>query len=282
MEEFLCKLCGAVSFRRLAKERRGHNEYNVFLCEACGVIQAVGDLDAVSPDYINLTNDSISENRVWCQSKHKERAFRQWWELVRSFGRQQKPRVLDVGCGTGGFLAFASERGADVYGFDASNAQAEYARANFENVRSATSYDEYCEKLSRQPLTFDHITLWDVLEHVREPFDLLRDLRGALEPNGLLFVSVPSGPAMLWKQRGYEILGKKFSYDPWEHVFYYSLPALVRYLNQLDYEVVSSGAVACYERPPTVAEIVRRITFSILRVFPHLCPQIYVLARKRA
>jgi SAM-dependent methyltransferase len=50
-------------------------------------------------------------------------------EAIRRVGIAAGQRVLDVGCGTGVFLRAAAERGAEVFGLDASEALLELARA---------------------------------------------------------------------------------------------------------------------------------------------------------
>ncbi len=50
-------------------------------------------------------------------------------EAIRRVGISQGQRVLEVGCGTGVFLQAAADRGAEVYGLDASEALLELACA---------------------------------------------------------------------------------------------------------------------------------------------------------
>jgi SAM-dependent methyltransferase len=50
-------------------------------------------------------------------------------EAIRRAGISAGQRVLEVGCGTGVFLRAAADRGAEVYGLDASEALLELARA---------------------------------------------------------------------------------------------------------------------------------------------------------
>jgi SAM-dependent methyltransferase len=50
-------------------------------------------------------------------------------EAIRRLGVTPGQRVLDIGCGTGVFLRAASDRGAEVFGLDASEALLEIARS---------------------------------------------------------------------------------------------------------------------------------------------------------
>ena len=49
-------------------------------------------------------------------------------EAIRRVGIARGQRVLDVGCGSGVFLRLAADRGAEVWGLDASEALLEVAR----------------------------------------------------------------------------------------------------------------------------------------------------------
>jgi SAM-dependent methyltransferase len=240
--------------------------------------------DKVSPSYVDLSQENIDPNRLWCQSTHKFPAFQQWWATCQQLLLQGKGpwSLLDIGCGTGGFLRYAQAQGLGVYGFDASQAQVEYARKDLANVRPATSIPEFLASLDNPGMKFDIVTLWDVLEHIRKPLEFLSSVREILKPGSLLFISVPNGRAMLWKRKIYRLIGQNHDYDwvPWEHVFYYSLNSLVDYLQRSSFEVIQSGAVKCYPRPWSLFELLRRLGFCVFSVLPSQSPQIYAFARK--
>jgi cyclopropane fatty-acyl-phospholipid synthase-like methyltransferase len=185
--------------------------------------------------------------------------------------------LLDIGCGTGGFLAFARDAGYEVFGFDASLAQVQEAASHFPTVRCATSTDAYLDLLGQPKRRFDVVTLWDVLEHIREPGVFLDNLRKVLAPGGVVFASVPNGRAMLWKKHIYRALGRSIedAWIPWEHVFYYSPRSLDVLASSVGMQVTKWGAVPCYPRPLSTFEVLRRAGFLALRLVPGYAPQIY-------
>src|SRR3989304_2201137 len=78
-------------------------------------------------------------------------------------------KLLDVGCGTGGFLCFVDEKvNYQFFGFDSSQTQINYAQKRFSMVRCAITIEEYIKKIGLPDLKFDLITMWDVLEHIRQ------------------------------------------------------------------------------------------------------------------
>jgi len=185
--------------------------------------------------------------------------------------------LLDVGCGTGGFLAFISEFFA-VYGFDASAAQAEYARKIFPEVRRAASATEYVALLGCPEIKFDVITLWDVLEHIRRPIEFMNDLVAYLDSSGLIYISTPNANTMVIKSTLARFYWPGFDWAPQEHVAYYS-PSTLRFLfAKLGLRVLRIGSTAVYPRPFSAFEVFRRMGFAVTAWFPKWAPQIYAFA----
>ncbi|MBF0399296.1 MAG: class I SAM-dependent methyltransferase [Magnetococcales bacterium] len=275
-----CRLCGGTEAVLFSKEQRDHRPFTLVHCRTCQVIQTLEQYEAVSPDYLTLADGSIDQHRLWCQADHKEPAFRQWQRITQPRWPDGPRHLLDVGCGTGGFLAYAARQGWQVFGFDASSAQADHARQRFPQVRHATSCQAYLAQLSAAAPPFAMITLWDVFEHIRAPQTFLQALSATLSTNGLLFLSIPNGKALHWKRWLYRMTGKPLSLDPWEHVFYYSGQALQRWLPEWGFQVETIGSMVCYPRPLSLFELVRRTGFALLNRTPSLAPQIYCLARK--
>ena len=252
-------------------------------CRACEVLQTVDHHEDVSPDYVHLKKENIDGDRLWCQGDHKRQAFKRWATQVEFLKNHsvERLRLLDIGCGTGGFLKYAQGLGMETFGFDASRAQVEYAKKEFPNVRCAYIPSEYIRVLGMTGLRFDVVTMWDVLEHVRNPLEFLRDVHDILRPGGLFFASIPNGKAMLWKRRIQSLLGvcRDPDWAPWEHVFYYTMKSLNDYVRMAGFQVLKSGAVACYPRPLSIFEVVRRFAFLCLRTVPSHAPQIYMWAQ---
>jgi 2-polyprenyl-3-methyl-5-hydroxy-6-metoxy-1,4-benzoquinol methylase len=101
--------------------------------------------------------------------------------------------MLDVGCGTGLFLATARRRGWRVTGIDANAEATAWAREHF-GLEVRTGEFSAFETNGRG---FDAITMWDIIEHSRDPLGLLMAARRALAPGGMLALSTPNRRSML-------------------------------------------------------------------------------------
>ncbi len=112
--------------------------------------------------------------------------------------------LLDIGCGEGFFLSMAARSGYSVKGVDLSSDAAEYARKTFRVDVEASSLEE----MQFAENSFDVATLWQVLEHVPYPLELLKEVNRILRPRGLLIVSTPDfegAPARVLGTRWWDI-----------------------------------------------------------------------------
>jgi methionine biosynthesis protein MetW len=99
-------------------------------------------------------------------------------------------RVLDVGCASGALGATLRERdGVEVVGIEGDPAYAADARRQLDQVVEADldAFDDW-ESLGR----FDCVIAADVLEHLRDPWTVLRSAAGLLDRDGAAVVSLPN------------------------------------------------------------------------------------------
>lgn len=115
-------------------------------------------------------------------------------------------KVLDIGCGTGELAYLIAKKGAkNVVAVDYSTEAIVIAKQAYQhkNLR----YE--CVDVSLIKDTFDVITLVGVLEHIDEPFVLLKRLKTLLKPKGSIIVTCPN-----WSNpRGYILLALKYFFD---------------------------------------------------------------------
>jgi len=101
--------------------------------------------------------------------------------LRHLFPGQASGRLLDVGCGDGTFLLAAQRDSWQVTGTELNPS---LARSHGLEVH------ESLQQLPTEP-SFDCITFWHVLEHLRDPAASLREAASRLKPSGCLVVAVP-------------------------------------------------------------------------------------------
>ncbi len=96
-------------------------------------------------------------------------------------------RLLDVGCGNGGFLMLAKQAGWQVEGLDFDVGAVQAARS-----RGLEVHHGGIEVLEGRSACYDVITLCHVIEHVRDPIANLSRLHALLKPGGLLWLDTPN------------------------------------------------------------------------------------------
>ena len=92
-------------------------------------------------------------------------------------------RVLDIGCGTGELAAILTARGYEVTGIE----RVPPANATFPVILADIE-----SGLPSLKGAFDYVLCGDVLEHLRDPARLLREIHAILTPNGRLIASLPN------------------------------------------------------------------------------------------
>jgi 2-polyprenyl-3-methyl-5-hydroxy-6-metoxy-1,4-benzoquinol methylase len=99
--------------------------------------------------------------------------------------------ILDVGCSSGGLASALLANGSKVCGIDVDETAVVRAR---ERGVDATVFDLESGSISKlyAGTRFDCIIFGDVLEHLVDPGKVLADVRGLLESDGYVVISVPN------------------------------------------------------------------------------------------
>ena len=87
-------------------------------------------------------------------------------------------------------MSHANALGFDTYGVELHRIESEYAIQHGCKILGETIDD------IPNDLSFDVITLWDVLEHIPNPVEHLIALKQLLRPGGILFFQVPSSDSL--------------------------------------------------------------------------------------
>jgi len=145
-----------------------------------------------------------------------------------------KGTMVDVGAATGFFLKLAVERGWNGVGIEPSAYASEVGRAKGLDVRTGIFTSE-----TMPPSSVDVMTLWDVLEHVPDPKDLVNSVYQALRPGGVAAINTPDSGSLLARA-----LGPKWHLVvPPEHLFLLNMRSLRMMLADGRFEILFEGRI---------------------------------------
>lgn len=290
LEERVCPACGGLS-RTRSLSREG--EYELVRCTDCRMLythraqsiagkilhydrlarERVDSTSALSPAHYGLAN------QIKCVGLY-ERVLRYIVDTIPAGGIN----FVDVGCAGGLFLLAAQSIDGYHCGvpprFNVRGISID-PRERVETERSVGCPvlfpDEAADKWAGWA---DVVTLMNVLEHVSDPFGLLRQLRRILKPRGLLLIDVPNNAVV--SLRG-SLFGRWPELDLGEHINHFVPSTLDRLLARAGfspegrlwgmYKGVESLAIAPGMRMAArwfVSSAVMLATMHRVQVFAHM------------
>lgn len=131
-------------------------------------------------------------------------------------------KLLDVGCALGGFMSVARENGFQVEGLEVSQYAAEYA----ERELGVKVYKTDLPAAQLPSQSYDVVTMWDVIEHLRDLDGTLAEVSRILKPGGWFFVATGDIGSRYARMVG----GRWHLLTPPLHLFYFTQPSLRKVL----------------------------------------------------
>lgn len=125
-------------------------------------------------------------------------------------------RLLEIGCGNGEFLASMKALGWDVYGCDIDKTKVNHICNSL-----GLHHKVFCGDVTDQKFPseyFDAVVMWHVIEHLYDPFKILRHVHKLLSADGKIVIGTPNVDGIEAKMFGRWWMG----YDVPRHVILFS------------------------------------------------------------
>jgi SAM-dependent methyltransferase len=231
MEKTNCVICSPGSEAEIfLQAHSGGHLFSYLRCQQCGLV-------FLSPRPNGNEILRFYEPGYYGENTQK---FRFAIEIPRLFFARKRVRrvqtffarpgnALDIGCGQGTFLRLLQEEGWECRGTELTEESA--ARASRRGF--SVSVGEF-DPAAFPAHSFDLISLWHVLEHLRNPRQTLGSLPGLLKGGGIVAISTPNMDS-LQAEVGKE---KWFHLDPPRHLYLFSPHTLGRIMDSLGFRLL--------------------------------------------
>jgi 2-polyprenyl-3-methyl-5-hydroxy-6-metoxy-1,4-benzoquinol methylase len=166
-------------------------------------------------------NDTSEYYGEWSLNSHE--MFKKRYTKILSWIEKSidRGRLLEIGCGMGDFLAILSERW-DAYGVEPSD----FATSQLQRRKiKAKVHHGIFEKDIYPTAYFDVVVMFDVLEHLPEPREVLSSIAWILRPGGIVVVQTGNMSSLTAKL----LKGHWNYFSSVEHISFFS-PKSLAYL----------------------------------------------------
>jgi SAM-dependent methyltransferase len=184
-------------------------------------------------DYANFIPAIEDESRRWRRWDRRYGMLKRRWAVERL---QPCGRLLDVGCATGAFLHEMQLSGWQAEGVEPNPGAASYARRR----HGLEIYPGTLRAAGLPSGRFNVITLWDVLEHVPNPWADLVEAHRLLAGSGLLVLRVPNLESLEARWFGKYWLG----WDLPRHLYFFPRQVLFADLTELGFRIERASCLA--------------------------------------
>ena len=179
-----CRLCGIKNLNPLYKFPSCRLEH----CKKCGFVQV--DNQPQNSELHSLYSKEYFQRGKYVKDKATENSCLRRIKWLQNHGVNYQARVLEVGCSTGDFISFAKTH-FNMWGVDISEYAVNLAKKKNPEISEQISC-QMAENLHFQHESFDAIVLWDVVEHLWNPLEILTNLVRFLRYKGITAYSTPN------------------------------------------------------------------------------------------
>ena len=194
-----------------------HFKPSLYKCKKCKLIFS---------EYINVKTEesytTVEDDRYIQQIPYKKKNFEFLFSKISPYLKNNY-EVLEIGSYYGILGSIIKPHVKKYTGLELSKHAAEYSRKNF-NLDIA---NEHLNEFLNKENLFDVIIMCDVIEHLDNPFEIIKKIEKNLKPNGVFIFSTMNMDSLLPKI----MRGKYFWIMP-QHKFYFTNSTLKFFLNK--------------------------------------------------
>lgn len=202
-----CYLCGSNQLINRDGQVRDNSNLKILECTNCGLVflSSHDHINEMFYEDSNMSNDSLDLDQ-WRKETYDDDK-RRFYSLSSVINDKT---VLDYGCGNGGFIKLIEPKVKYAHGVEPE------LRSRLGLIKDGfTVFDKIPETNQ-----YDIITLFHVIEHLKDPIKTISELSNYLTPNGKIIIETPNSDdalLTLYKNQAFS----EFTY--WScHLYYFN------------------------------------------------------------
>ena len=223
-----CQLCNKNTFN---KTKYFVSDQEIIKCKKCGFLRLNYFKQEYDKDLYQYYEDY---SKTFRSKEWKQRAKLNLINLSKSLkdysyrynSNKKNISLLDFGCGLGLTLDTAKKLDWEVKGVEMNEFCINFCEKKNHKVYS------YLSEIDEN-IKFDIITLFDVVEHVPNPTNLLKDLKTKLSKDGFLIITCPNWNSLerIFFQNNWKAI------DP-QHYHYFTIKTMMQILQKANFKII--------------------------------------------
>lgn len=225
-----CKVCSSNHYKKIGEIKNIWKEYkDVYQCDECSLYFIDSPTDEeINSLYKNEYHNNI-KNKLFEIAKSKMRYARSLsqFNFIKQTIDLENKDICEIGAFDGLLLSLFKKNNNNVFGYELNDDARVYAKKKYD----IDLKENFLESKSK----YDIIILSHVIEHFREPKEILIKIKSMLKENGFIYIEVPNSP--MPNECSYNMLMR---YLNTEHIVNFNMDNLIKFAENADLKIVRS------------------------------------------
>ncbi len=214
-----CPVCHYKEQKEVLKKQ----DFSLLKCRNCHLV-FLDDSHEKDVKQYNYYRDRINLEKAELYNSITESRYLELLEKIECYRKRNE--ILDVGCGEGHFMSVAKTNNWKVTGIE----KAVYA---IEICKKFNLNRVYSDLLHLKKDHYDVVTMFEVLEHLKQPNEYLIKINEILRPGGVLIISTPNFNCLTRK-----LLKNRWSLINKEHLIYFTPYTIKSLLGKCNFKIL--------------------------------------------
>lgn len=225
-----CKVCSSNHYKKIGEIKNIWKEYkDVYQCDECSLYFIDSPTDEeINSLYKNEYHNNI-KNKLFETAKSKMRYARSLsqFNFIKQTIDLKNKDICEIGAFDGLLLSLFKKNNNNVFGYELNDDARVYAKKKYD----IDLKENFLESKSK----YDIIILSHVIEHFREPKEILIKIKSMIKENGFIYIEVPNSP--MPNECSYNMLMR---YLNTEHIVNFNMDNLIKFAESADLKIVRS------------------------------------------